>query len=245
MDYPMLQPQIECRNAGYASESAQSPCRMIAYSFEGLEEIRLVPDGCEELLLSWGNSARRRLFPDKTKRTQLAAAAPKLCGIRVEPGYAIAAADHAVNKIQEKLALARTPDQARGLLLQDVKPYIVKRKPRGVWDEMAETVLESCGRITVAEMAERFGYTVRHVNNLFAGGAGYGPKDFCKFVRFQNVLKEMAKDPFRENSEFIERLSYADQAHFQREFKSFTGMTPKQFIRRYFFNMPKILHHTS
>ncbi|MGN0317648.1 MAG: helix-turn-helix domain-containing protein [Lachnospira sp.] len=94
-------------------------------------------------------------------------------------------------------------------------------------------IKSSNGSVTVAELSEMFGYSARHIQRLFNSVFGFGPKDYCRFMRFQYVLSEILTDPDRENSEFIIDSGYSDQAHFQREFKSFTGITPKQLIRLY------------
>lgn len=235
MDYPMLQPQIEYKTEGYSFENKEEPCRIVAYGFFRADKIMLIPDGCDELIMSWGTICSFCVRPDKTVRTELEPLpdALGLCGIRVEPGCAINIADNEIENIRTQLMSARTPSEARDIVLRGALPFIEKKSVSPVWERMAETVCETRGRCTVAMLAQRFGYTVRHVNNLFRESAGCAPKTFCRFVRFQNALLEMTRNPDGENSDFIERLSYADQAHFQREFREFTGMTPKQFIKLY------------
>jgi AraC-like DNA-binding protein len=90
---------------------------------------------------------------------------------------------------------------------------------------------DETGQILVSRLAEELCYSERHTNRLLLDSMGYGPKDFCKYVRFQNTLNELFSNPLRNNSEFIHNIGYSDQAHFQREFKTFTGITPKQYIR--------------
>lgn len=239
MDYPMLQPQIEYRKGGYSFENKEEPWRIIAYGFHRADKIMLIPDGCDELIMSWGTTRPFCVRPDKTVRTELEFPPDciGLCGIRAEPGCAINIAGNEIENIQAQLISARTPSEARDMVLRGALPFIEKRRVSPVWERMAETVCETRGRCTVAMLAQRFGYTVRHVNNLFRECAGCAPKTFCRFVRFQNALLEMTVNPDGENSDFIERLSYADQAHFQREFREFAGMTPKQFIKLYLLPM--------
>lgn len=232
-----MQPQIEYGLDGYRSTEAAVPCRVIIYAGSGANEIRLVPDGCEEIIFVRGRAGLSFLRPDKTKRTEITLKrSSDICGIRLEWGFTFDIPEGTAEKIAESVVRVASDsrDKAGQILPEGIMPYIRPRGNSSVWSSMAKAAVKSRGRITVKELAETFGYTERHINNIFNECAGYGPKDFCKFVRFQNVLAQMADDPRRENSQFIERLSYADQAHFQREFKSFTGMTPRQFVRKYF-----------
>ena len=98
--------------------------------------------------------------------------------------------------------------------------------------DMRSIILKSDGDCTVNTLSEITGYSCRHINRLFNASYGFGPKDLCKRLRFQRALKEIFADCNRQNSKFIQNIGYSDQAHFQREFKSFMGETPKQFIRK-------------
>ncbi|MCM1307531.1 MAG: helix-turn-helix domain-containing protein [Butyrivibrio sp.] len=236
MDYPMLQPQIEYQTEGYSFKNKEEPCRVRAYAFICRGEITLLPDGCEELVAAWGSGVPYCARPNKTELTRLEP--PRgchgLCGIRLEPGYTVNIPAAEAKAVHAALADAKSPSEARDIIFEGTAAFIMKRKSSAVWEKMAETVCASRGRSTVASLAERYGYTVRQVNNLFRECAACSPKTFCRLVRFRNALLEMANNPEGENSEFIERLSYADQAHFQREFKEFTGMTPRRFAKLYF-----------
>ena len=96
-------------------------------------------------------------------------------------------------------------------------------------EELNNLIYSGAG--TVAELSVQSGYSVRHISRLYNEVYGIGAKDFIKMYRFQNVLAEMLADPDRDNSFFIEGAGYSDQAHFQREFKTFMGITPKQYIK--------------
>jgi AraC-like DNA-binding protein len=93
-----------------------------------------------------------------------------------------------------------------------------------------DMIKNSHGCISISECSQLSGYSERHINRVHTAEFGYGPKFYCKCVRFQKVLLEIISDPQRHNSEFIQNIGYCDQAHFQREFKMFMGKTPKQFI---------------
>jgi AraC-like DNA-binding protein len=98
--------------------------------------------------------------------------------------------------------------------------------------DMRALIYEAGGDCTVNEIADETGYSVRHINRLFSENYSFGPKDFCKRLRFQQALREIFSNPNRQNSEFIQNIGYSDQAHFQREFKTFMGETPRQFAKK-------------
>ena len=95
-----------------------------------------------------------------------------------------------------------------------------------------QSIKKADGDITVSELAARTGYSCRHISRIFTEYFGYSPKTFCRLLRFHHTLYEIFQDPHRNNSEFITQIGYSDQAHFQREFKTFMGETPRRFGRR-------------
>lgn len=97
---------------------------------------------------------------------------------------------------------------------------------------MITRILETEGSLPIARLAEELSYSERHVNRLFLHCLGFGPKLFCKQVRFQSTLEKLTKMPDRKIAPLLAQTGYSDQAHFQREFKEFTGLTPKQYLRR-------------
>ena len=99
-------------------------------------------------------------------------------------------------------------------------------------DIIHQSIKKADGDITVSELAARTGYSCRHISRIFTEYFGYSPKTFCRLLRFHHTLYEIFQDPHRNNSEFITQIGYSDQAHFQREFKTFMGETPRRFGRR-------------
>lgn len=100
--------------------------------------------------------------------------------------------------------------------------------------EMLNLINISNGNIDMKEISEILCYSERHLTRLFNSSLGYSPKTFVRIVRFQYALNKLTeKADFYENniSDYIQELGYSDQAHFQREFKEFTGITPKSFLK--------------
>ena len=96
---------------------------------------------------------------------------------------------------------------------------------------MANEIKKASGNIHISDLSEMSGYSERHINRLFKSAYGAGPKDYCKNIRFQKIISDIINDPYKENSDYIANAGYSDQAHFQREFKAYTGITPRTFIK--------------
>jgi AraC-like DNA-binding protein len=77
----------------------------------------------------------------------------------------------------------------------------------------------------IENVASRYGISSRYLQKIFLQYTGLTPKLFSKINRFQNSLLLVAKQNESLTSIAYE-CGYADQSHFIREFKSFTGYTP-------------------
>lgn len=97
---------------------------------------------------------------------------------------------------------------------------------------LTDMIKKAYGSIHISELATSLGYSERHILRMFNETMGMSAKDYCKTVRFQTVISNMLSNKALHNSAYIAGLGYSDQAHFQREFKLFTGMTPRQFIKQ-------------
>ncbi len=82
------------------------------------------------------------------------------------------------------------------------------------------------------ETAERLlGYSRRHCRNLFKQAYGISPKKYSEIIRFQNACKAL-KDYDGELARLANNVGYYDQAHFTRDFKTFSGYTPETLRKR-------------
>lgn len=90
----------------------------------------------------------------------------------------------------------------------------------------ADAISDRLGQIQVKEIARLTNYSERHLNRLFLMQIGLNVKSYARLARFNHVLKHIQKSPC-----FFATLSqnagYFDQAHFDKDFKSISGVTPQ------------------
>ncbi len=86
------------------------------------------------------------------------------------------------------------------------------------------------GVVPIGRVAEEVGWSHKHLITKFRQQVGLSPKTAARLVRFDRVLRAMERpDPYG-----WERIAaesgYADQPHLIREFRTFTGGTPTDFL---------------
>jgi len=81
----------------------------------------------------------------------------------------------------------------------------------------------------VSEVAEATGYSAKRFIRLFTDAVGLPPKRFCRILRLQSVITQLACGARVEWAEFAAANGYYDQSHLIREFRSMTGLTPAQY----------------
>lgn len=90
------------------------------------------------------------------------------------------------------------------------------------------------GRVAIGALAEHLGISRKHLNALFKREIGLSPKRFASTLRFAAAVERLSR-PCRAPPSLADLAAdcgYADQAHFSRDFKAFTGETPQALRRR-------------
>lgn len=92
-----------------------------------------------------------------------------------------------------------------------------------------EVLLQSNGQLNVYELAEQLKINRRQLERKFSSAIGLSPKQLSKMIRLQNTLKMMSQQQFTSLTSLAYENGYYDQAHFIKDFKEFTGVSPKEF----------------
>lgn len=92
-------------------------------------------------------------------------------------------------------------------------------------------ILNSKGKISVKDLRESLHVTERTLERQFVGQVGVSPKQFIKIIQFNTSLNQLSEEDYARLSDIAYGNDYADQSHFIRMFKKFTGKTPSEFLK--------------
>lgn len=79
----------------------------------------------------------------------------------------------------------------------------------------------------IENIALQYGFSARYIQKLFLDYVGLTPKRFFNIRRFNRSL-DLVRTSGASLTSIAYECGYYDQAHFIKEFKTFTGLTPSQ-----------------
>lgn len=88
-----------------------------------------------------------------------------------------------------------------------------------------DRIIVSGGRIRVSSLADRLGWSRKHLLGKFSNAIGVGPKTLSRIVRFNRALG-LSRQGKSDWADIAADCGYADQAHLVREFRELAGETP-------------------
>ncbi|PST83114.1 AraC family transcriptional regulator [Pedobacter yulinensis] len=92
-----------------------------------------------------------------------------------------------------------------------------------------ETILTANGQLSVNALSSQAHTHRRQLVRKFAAAIGLSPKQLSKTVRLQAALKTLLTEDVPSLTQLAYQNEYYDQAHFIKDFREFTGLTPKEF----------------
>jgi AraC-like DNA-binding protein len=88
-----------------------------------------------------------------------------------------------------------------------------------------DRIITSGGRTRISSLAERLGWSRKHLASSFSNAIGIGPKTLSRIVRFNRALG-LSRQQTVDWADIAADCGYADQAHLVREFRDLAGETP-------------------
>lgn len=135
-------------------------------------------------------------------------------------------------QLQEQMANTIAVGNKVDLIQQFLTGQLRKQnRSNGIVDYTVDLISSTYGLVEIKELERKTGYTKRYLDILYKEHLGISPKTLSTIIRFQHFYKLWANtdatDFFREA---VYELYY-DQSHFIKEFKRYTGYTPRQYAQ--------------
>lgn len=127
-----------------------------------------------------------------------------------------------------RIAEAGTPHAQ----LAALEAVLAARLPRvrGMHPAVASLLAQFEHGLPIETMVRDSRYSHRAFIALFRQATGLSPKRYARLLRSRSLLAAL-KDGARPLAELALEAGYSDQAHMQREFRVFAGLTPGQYRR--------------
>jgi len=130
--------------------------------------------------------------------------------------------------LEEQLAEAMTDTQR----ITSVEHFLISRMTNTEPDKLVLAALalihKSKGNIRIKELTEQLFISQSPLEKRFRQALGASPKKFASIVRLKNVIQQY--DSVNSLTELGYETGFYDQAHFIKEFKTFTGDTPEKYF---------------
>lgn len=82
----------------------------------------------------------------------------------------------------------------------------------------------------IADVTAQIGLSPRRFIDVFSAEVGLTPKLFCRIRRFQRVLRSIQGQSAIDWAAVATGCGYFDQAHFNHDFRSFSGINPTTYL---------------
>lgn len=132
-------------------------------------------------------------------------------------------------EVEEKLSEAATNRKR----IRAVESFLLSQLKDNRFDRMIYNAVERIktqrGDVKITELLKVFHTSRDPFEKRFRRVTGTSPKQFAQIVRLRSLINGYSsQDSF---ADLAAKFGYFDQAHFIKDFKSFTGQTPQVFLK--------------
>lgn len=100
----------------------------------------------------------------------------------------------------------------------------------GIVKLTVDTILATKGNTSINAILKEDSTKRRQLERKFVNQIGISPKQLSKVIRLQTALKLLLNQQSENLTHIAYESEYYDQAHFNRDFREFTGINPKDFL---------------
>ncbi|WP_205511017.1 helix-turn-helix domain-containing protein [Longitalea arenae] len=135
-------------------------------------------------------------------------------------------------QLQERLLNATTTSAMLDLLNEYVFSLITKSTVDSKLIRFAtQAIVQNASKDALIKVQKELYITERSFQRLFERNIGVAPSLFRRIWQFNNAFQQLNNRRFNKLTDIAFAHGYADQSHFIRSFKEFTGITPKEYLK--------------
>lgn len=217
----------------------------------------VLPDGCMEWVFqlaepfeqqdadgSWRRQGRCLLIGQQLAATRLRPGRRVRClGLHWRPAGMAAFVDGDLRRHTGRIAALDLPGVAalRGALEAEpdfaaaaghLQDWLLSRPRRPSEPRLLQAVERlGEGPLALPALADELGWSERQLRRRFETAVGLSPKRFARLLRFQRVFGAGREGDARVWAKVALEAGYCDQAHFNRDFRAFSGQRPRELMR--------------
>lgn len=140
----------------------------------------------------------------------------------------------AFRELQDRLWMVQTPKEAVEL----VETYLRRQFQRAIArplpcdiHRVAAEIRRQHGMVRIDAVAKQFRCPPRNMELLFTAQIGLSPKQYAGIIRFREMVRQLYAKPRVDWMDLAYEFKYYDQSHLIRDFRRYTGATPRKFER--------------
>ena len=132
--------------------------------------------------------------------------------------------------IESRISGLASPGEKVNLIQSYLLRMLTKKPEDALFDYCIRQIEETKGDMAINQLEKITGYSSRWLNLKFKENLGISPKNFSSIIRFQHYYKTLILEGHTLKIKKPYYNQYYDQAHFIKDFKRFTGMTPSKLL---------------
>lgn len=147
--------------------------------------------------------------------------------------YYLDNADNKITALNLELILCKTVNEKIDIISNLLLHYFETKKQNldlEIRQAIAE-IIDAKGQVPIRAIAEKQKINLRTFERRFLKETGLSPKQFAQILQFQASLEQLSIKNYTKLTDIVYENGFADQSHFIKVFKAFTGKTPKKFSK--------------
>lgn len=210
------------------------------------EQIVAIPDSCIDIEFVWQNGKMYSLLCGSLERGTVSQIGTyEYCfGIKFNPGMFPTTIRANINEIVNNrynlydfVCMDRMDNEIfRIASFEDKIEYFLNKfdckinnsESKTITSYMISEINKSSGHINIIDLVNDIGYSHCYTDRVFKKVVGFSIKKYANIIRLQESIDILENNNMEE---IYDRLGYYDQAHFIKDFKKFTLITPNVYTK--------------